>query len=342
MIGLIAARVVAGLVIVLVAGYGTGALVYRGPASMPLRRALVASWLILAVAALAGLLWSIWLLPGLFAGAAVVFGIGWARVRPRGDRDWAEDVARELVVTREGDDVTLGNVRNFVWRTREDYTPRWETRRVNAADIVAVDLVVSYWAGPLIAHTLVSFAFRDGRHLCFSVEVRRLAGGHFSALGGLFRQCELVLVAADERDVIRTRTNVRGENVYLYRVGLPPDDARALFHAYLDTAGRLGRRPRFYNTLTANCTTLIYDMVKPIVPGVPWDWRLLLSGRLPDYLYRLGAMDTRMPRAELTERGHINARACACDRGPGHTARNFSAAIRRGLPAPEGWPTPPP
>ncbi len=195
--------------------------------------------------------------------------------------------------------------------------------------------------GPTIAHTLVSFAFADGRHLVFSVEVRRLAGEDFSAIGGLFRQCELALVAADERDIVRTRTTARREDVYLYRVALPPDRIRALFEAYLDTAETLERQPRFYNTLTSNCTTLVYDMVKAIVPGLPWNWRLLASGHLPEYLYDLGALDTRLTLDELRRRCCINEPAIASDI-EGRASADFSDAIRRELPAPEGTPPPPP
>ncbi|MGN8199308.1 Lnb N-terminal periplasmic domain-containing protein [Salinisphaera sp. RV14] len=338
---LIAARVVAGLLVLLVAGYGTGALWFRGPNPRALRIALIAAWWAAALGGLAGLIAADRLGPAIFALAGLAFALWWAQIRPRSDRPWADDVARVLHVERHGPQVRLHNVRNFDWRTRDDYTPRWEIRDYDLDQLIAVDLVASYWMGPTIAHTLVSFAFADGRHLVFSVEVRRLAGEDFSAIGGLFRQCELALVAADERDIVRTRTTARREDVYLYRVAMPRHAIRALFEAYLDTADTLEYRPRFYHTLTSNCTTLVYDMVKAIVPGLPWNWRLLASGHLPEYLYDLGALDTRLPLAELRRRGCINAAAIASD-SDGHASPDFSDAIRRGLPAPEGAPTPPP
>ncbi|MDA3922831.1 MAG: DUF4105 domain-containing protein [Salinisphaera sp.] len=338
---LIAARLVAELLIVAVLVYGAGALWFRGPAPEALRYVLFGVWIISGVAAIIGLVVTYWVTLWIFAGATLVFAGWWTCITPSADRPWAPDVARTLGVARDGAMVTLTNVRHFDWRTHDDYTARWETRQYHLDHLIAVDLVASYWMGPAIAHTLVSFAFSDGRHLVFSVEVRRLAGKEFSALGGLFRENELVLVAADERDIVRTRTNARGEDVYLYRVALPPADIRALFEAYLKTAGRLRERPRFYNTLTSNCTTLIYDMVEPIVPGVPWNWRLLASGYLPEYLYDLGALDTRLPMAELRQRGHINQRALASDIN-GHASPDFSSAIRRGLPYPSSTPAPPP
>ena len=340
-LALVAARLVAGLLVILVAAYGAGALWFRGPATRALRIGLICIWCLCALAGLFGLALPERLGPAIFALAGLAFALWWARVRPRSDRPWAADVERLLHVERAGSLVRLDNVRNFDWRTRDDYTARWETRCYDLDQLIAVDLVASYWMGPTIAHTLVSFAFADGRHLVFSVEVRRLAGEDFSAIGGLFRQCELALVAADERDIVRTRTTARREDVYLYRVALPPTGIRALFEAYLDTAETLERQPRFYNTLTSNCTTLVYDMVKAIVPGLPWNWRLLASGHLPEYLYDLGAIDTRLTLDELRRRCCINEPAIASDTD-GRASTDFSDAIRHGLPAPEGTPPPPP
>lgn len=327
--------------------WGGLALWFRGPASRRITAALIAGWSLPGVAALCALL-----LPSLSGprtAALTVFGVGfaalclwWLSIRPSQARDWSPDVARLLDAEVDGDRVTLHNVRCFAWRTREDFTARWETRHYDLATLRSVDLIVSYWMGPTIAHTLVSFGFDDGRQLAFSVEVRRTRGQLFSAVGGFFKQSELVLIAADERDIVRTRSNVRGEAVYLYRVGMPAAAMRDLFHAYLDEAGSLQRAPRFYDSLSSNCTTLVFKMVRRIVPGLPLDRRLLLSGHLPEYIYDLGALDTSRPFAELRARGHINARALASDSNgqasasDDDTSAAFSRAIRRGVPDPDG------
>ena len=70
--------------------------------------------------------------------------------------------------------------------------------------------------------------------LCFSIKTRKEIGESYSAIGGFFRQFELIYVAADERDVIRGRTNFRrGEDVYLYRTTVPPEKARERFMDYI-------------------------------------------------------------------------------------------------------------
>lgn len=321
--------------------WGALALWYQLPGPLVVVVAVMAGWGLLGlIAALATLRLSLvrrhrrWM-TGLWLAAAVVLLVWWQTITPRGDRDWADDVARLPRAEIQGDRVTIDNVRNFDWQTPQRYTERWEQRTYDLSELESTDLIVSYWMGPAIAHTLVSFGFEDGRQLVFSVEIRRQRGEAFSAIGGFFKQFEMALIAADERDIVRTRSNVRQEDVHLYRVALPDDAARALFLAYLDQADALRQAPAFYNTLTSNCTTLVFDMVKRIIPGLPSDYRLLLSGYLPDYLYDLGALDTSRPLAELKSRGYINLRAQAADNG-GHAAPDFSAMIRDGVPAPDG------
>ncbi|MES1924253.1 DUF4105 domain-containing protein [Salinisphaera sp. T31B1] len=331
------------LIIAAAAAWGGLALWFRGPDTLAATLILVIGWSLLGLAVLASLcvpghaaarLWALAVFALTFAGVFV----WWSTITPRQDKNWAPDVARLLDARITGDIVTLDNVRNFAWHSsREDFTARWESRQYDLSQLTSVDLVVSYWMGPKIAHTLVSFGFADGRYLVFSVEVRRTRGQQFSPIADFFKESELVLVAADERDIVRTRSNVRGEQVYLYRVAMPAAERRSLFAAYVDEAQQLQRRPRFYNTLTSNCTTIVYDMVKRIVPGLPWDVRLILSGYLPDYIYDLGALDTRRPFAELHRLGYINDRALASDVN-GHASEDFSQAIRRGVPDPQNPP----
>jgi len=124
------------------------------------------------------------------------------------------------------------------------------------------------------------------------------------------------------------RTNVRNEDDYLYRLKLPVTTIRSLFLAYVGEANSLVSTPRFYNTITVNCTTLIYHMMRGIVGYLPLDYRLLLSGYLPGYVYKVGGLDTRYSLAQLRQFGRITGRARAAD----HSAY-FSADIRAGIPA---------
>lgn len=314
--------------VVLLGAWGVLALGYQVPGGRIVRVSVATLWG-LACLVLIGVIAYGAVIVGvtIFALAFVVLLLWWRRIPPSNDRDWADDVARMTTGVVAGSQVTLDNVRCFDWRTTTAYDPRWESRIYDLSRLNTVDMVLSYWSMSAIAHVLVSFGFGDAGHVVFSVEIRREKTESFSELGGFFKEFELSVIACDERDVIRLRTNVRGEDVYLYRVNMTPVHMRALFLAYVAEANELSRKPRFYNTLSVNCTTLVYQMMRRIVGRLPLDFRLLLSGYLPGYVYRVGALDSRYPLEDLRAFGRISERARRSDRSPG-----FSADIRAGIP----------
>lgn len=267
-----------------------------------------------------------------FVLATACLLLWWGTLQPSHQRVWADDVAQLLEARVEGNYVHLKNVRNFEWRSEADYTPRWESRTYDLDRLRSADLILSYWMGPHIAHTLVSFGFDGGERVVFSLEIRKERHESFSAVSGFFRQFEQVLVAADERDIVRTRSNTRGEDVYLYRLQMSQANVRALFLEYLHAANELQRTPRFYNTLTSNCTTIVFELARLIAPALPMDYRLLLSGHFAEYVYDLHGLTPGYRYRELQELGYINERALDSDA----SGDDFSMSIRQGVP---GTPT---
>jgi hypothetical protein len=185
--------------------------------------------------------------------------------------------------------------------------------------------------GPAIAHVFVSFGFGDD-HVAVSVEARREEGEGYSSIQGFFKRFELIYVVGDERDLIRVRTNYRRdppEDVYLYRVRAPVENIRRLFLEYVRAINELAERPRFYDTLTTNCTTTVALHTR-VNPGhLPLSWKVLLSGHAAEYVYEEGRLDTSLPFAELQRRSRVNDAARAADQAP-----DFSRRIRAGLPGP--------
>src|SRR5580698_6763327 len=324
----VSSLLLATLVIGLPAAWATLAIWYQAPGGQPLKVILALLWVAFSVAMLIAL-WQgrpgVALLTFALGFGAVLFW--WQQIAPSNDRMWADDVARISSGTVDGGHVTLHNVRNFDWRTNDDYTQRWETRSYDLDKLDSVDMIMSYWDGWAIAHMLVSFGFSDGQHVAFSVEVRREKNKTYSEIGGFFKRYGLSIIAADERDVIRVRTNVRGEDDYLYRIRMPLPAMRTLFLGYVAQADQLVNVPRFYNTITVNCTTLVYHMMKRIIGYLPWSYRLLFTGYLPAYVYRVGGLDQRFTLEELRALGRITDRARQSDRSD-----SFSADIRKGIP----------
>ena len=280
------------------------------------------------------------ILPIMAGGLALMLAIllWWATISPRNDRDWAPEVAQLLQIhipPGQANRVQLRHVRNFTWRSEEDFTPHWETRDYDLSQLRSVDMALGYWMGPAIAHTLVSFGFANGEHLVFSVEIRKERGEGFDALAGFFKQYEMALVAADERDILRLRTQARGEQVYMYRVNMAPKDMQALFMAYAHQAELLAHAPSFYHTLTANCTTIVWQLARRIGQQLPLDWRLLASGYLPEYLRDIHGLHSLQPLSVLRTKGHIDARANSwqptADMSDAEASIDFSRHIRAGM-----------
>ncbi|WP_297323024.1 DUF4105 domain-containing protein [uncultured Bartonella sp.] len=244
------------------------------------------------------------ILPVMFIGV----GIWWSSIKPTLDRDWAPELARMVTAEFDRHDrniVRIRNIRDFDWITPDRAKPAWKDETYNIDDICALDVYLSYWMGPYIAHTLVGFTFKDGRHLVFSAEIRRTKEQNFSAIGGFFKEFELIIIAAPEEDIIKLRTDIRRENVYRYSIRVGQDKMRALFVDYLENANELAHKARFYNTLTTNCTTVVFNMARILYPGLPPDWRIIFSGQLPSYLYKLKLIETQKSLATIVDEAHI-------------------------------------
>ena len=319
-------------VLLLATLWGAGAIWMRLPLGEFGRGAVAA----LFVAAMLAAMVALWRQQPLLSVALVVplwaLLLGWwATILPSNDRDWQPDVAHVARAHIDGDVLTVENVRNFTWRSDTDFDERWETRHYRLSQLQGADLFLSYWAGPLIAHAIISFTFADSDPLAFSIEIRKEKGESYSSTAGFFKTYELAVLAADERDIVKVRSTVRGEDVRLFRLDMQPETVRGLLGEYVAVANDVSATPRWYNTLTANCTTIIYRMARRMDPRIRLDWRILLPGKLPSYLRETEFVSRAVSLDELIAAGRIGPRAAAPPPDPG-----FSARIREGVPYPAG------
>ncbi len=264
-----------------------------------------------------------------FAGvaAATLLVTGWwFTQKPSNTRTWQPDVAQAAWAEVNGDVVTLHNVRNCDYRTEDDYTARWETRTLHLSQLTGIDIGIDYWGSPYMAHPMLSFQFADALPVVMSIETRKEKGESYSAIGGLYRQYELIYLATDERDAFRVRTNYRkGEEIYLYRTTLTPKQARGRFMEYIGAMNSMREKPRWYNAITTNCTTAIRSQH---ADRPPFDWRMLVNGYMDELLYEKSSIVTGgLPFPELKKRALINPAAQAADQSP-----DFSKLIRANRP----------
>ena len=250
-------------------------------------------------------LWSI----GLLILAHFIFSL---IVRPSLNRDWNIDQAVLARATFNSNLVSISNIRNINYRTTKDYDVRYYDKTFDINKLESVWYMVEPFAGhgAGAAHTLVSFGFEGGDYVSISAEIRKEKGESFSAVKGLLRQYELVYVIADERDVIKLRSNYRKDEVFLYPVRTTKERMRELFISMLKRANKLATEPEFYNTLVSTCTTNIVAHINEIVPGrVPFSFKVLMPAYSDELAYKLGLFDTSMTLEQLREKYRINARA---------------------------------
>ena len=262
-----------------------------------------------------------------FLGLFFVVVVWWISIPPSRDRPWRPEVAVMPRVIIDGDRVRITGVRNFDYRSRNDFTVRYEEREISPSHLKAIDFFVSYWSEGLVGHTFLSFIFDNAPPLAISIETRPEVGEGFAPIASIFKQFELIYVVGDEHDLVRVRTNYRKETVYLYRLNASDIDARRLLLVYLDRINELADRPEWYHLLSNSCTINIVRYLNAAGRVGRFDIRHLLNGLVDSYLYHSGRVDTALPFDELRRRSLINEAAQAADAAP-----DFSQRIRASLP----------
>jgi hypothetical protein len=267
--------------------------------------------------------------------ALFFIGVGvwlWSGLVPSNQRNWTPDVKAVPHAEVNGNEVTIHNVRNFRYRTENDFDQNYETRVVNLNELSEVDIVAVYWGSKAIAHIMVSFGFQNGTFLAFSIETRKEQGEAYSAINGFFRNYELAYVVADERDVIALRTTYRAptEDVYVLRTRIALENGRKLFGEYVRRINDLREHPKFYNTLTTNCTTTVLQQIQAVGAYGTYSWKILLSGYVPEYLFDTGTLMPGLSLDEIMSSSRVNERSMSVP-----LDENYSNAIRVGVPRPE-------
>lgn len=318
-------------ILILITGWGICAIYFGDSRTSTIQTALALGFGLSGLLTLIALVFPPWryLLLVVHGVLFAVTLVWWLSIAPSNNREWQKDVEKLSYATFEGDLVTVNNIRNFDYSSESDYRPAYYNKTYDLTKLQGVDLFAIYWMGPAIAHTIMSFNFGDDNHLAISIEARKEKNESYSSIKGFFRQYELIYIVADERDIIRLRTNYRQnppEDVYFYSIQVPKGSAKEFFLEYIKSINKLHESPAFYNTLIENCTTMIWIHSR-VNPGhLPFSWKILLSGYVPEYLYESGRLDHRLPFPDLQQRAYINTEAHQADQ-----AADFSKRIRKAM-----------
>ena len=259
--------------------------------------------------------------------ALAVIIIPRAFIQPSNERDWSPEFAKTGSSTRQGDVVTLRNMRNFSYTREGDMSERWETKTVRLSNLKSMDLFHTTFGADRIAHPILSFDFGPDGRICLTVETRREKGEGFSVIGGLYKMFELQYLFTTEEDSVRLRASVRDDKVYMYRIDMPREEAIALFLSATDVQNDLAKKPRFYHIMFSNCTTSLRERLPKDQRGKS-DIRMLFNGLLDEYLYENGKIKTDgLSFSELRKRAYISPVAQEA-----HDRPEFSRIIREGRP----------
>ena len=319
------AAVVRGLFLALLVAWATLAIYYSNLPWPALRLASAAAFAAFSI-------WALWVSPNrnrFFAFVGTFFAVvtWWVLIPPSHDREWRPEVAVMPRAFIDGDRVRFTGVRNFDFRSRNDFTVRWDEREVERSHLIGIDFYVSYWSEGPVGHTFLSFIFDNAPPLAVSIETRPEVGESFAPIASLFKQFELIYVVGEERDLVGLRTNHRNETVYLYRLNTSAADARRLFDIYVQRINELAERPEFYHLLSNSCTINIIRYANAAGRAGRFDIRHLLNGLIDSYLYHSGRVDTTLPFPELRRQSLINEAAQQAG-----DAADFPERIRANLP----------
>ncbi|WP_170482474.1 lipoprotein N-acyltransferase Lnb domain-containing protein [Ruegeria arenilitoris] len=309
--------------------WGTLALWYKLPGSELLVLGFAASFAAFGIGTLVAFFTSMrWRFFAAFVAALIAVNVWWNSLVPPSDGNWDPEVERQVTGIINGDILTLQNVRAFNWRTEGDFDKRWVTRTYDLSQITSTDLFMSYWAGPEMAHFMLSFGFANGDYLTWSVEVRREIDSTFSPVADFFKAHTISVIAAEERDVVGLRSNIRKERVQLFRVDRNPGDTR-LLEAFVAAANEVAENPHWFNSVFTNCSRSVVLLARHVGIKLPIDYRIIVNGYFPNYLYEMGVLNTDFSIEDLYRLGDITERALAEG-----LSDNYSTSIRLGVPKP--------
>ncbi len=227
---------------------------------------------------------------------------------PSNDRAWDVPFSKLNTVTFNDDgSLTIHDLRDFTYATGTTKTTQWKDVTVRPEDIESVWFFLDLFAPktPQVGHTFLSFRMKDGSAIAFSIEARREATESYSFIGGFLRRYELQYLWGTERDLVAQRTVLKNEQLYMFPLVVSSAQREGLLKEFAKETNKLAEKPRWYNTLTANCTNLLAKIINIYQPHMlPYDISWNLTGLADGYLERQGFIATNGRTREQVRTDH--------------------------------------
>lgn len=214
---------------------------------------------------------------------------------PRPDK-WQPSWEHAPQFTLSDDKLTVRNLRDFRYRSEQDFDCIWRSETYDLSQIIGADFAECHWDGmEAICHTMLSFAFADGKHLVVSAETRLPEGEEQNAIAGLYKRYGLIYLFGTEEDIFALRTNHRREDLLLMPLNIKPETARTMLLHFVKLAQQTEQRNEAYNTLSNNCSSGVMCTFRQVAPHMPAIYNLapVHNGSVSKLLYRHGAFITR-------------------------------------------------
>jgi len=104
----------------------------------------------------------------------------------------------------------------------------------------------------------------------------------------IYAKYELAYTWGTERDFVTRRVLYLKHPVKMYPLTLDAERTQRLFLALIRKTNEIAEHPRFYNTLTANCTNMLAEIANEVKPGsIPYDISWNLPGLSDTYLMKI-------------------------------------------------------
>lgn len=221
---------------------------------------------------------------------------------PRHDRDWGVGVSRMPVFeTMPDGQWRLHNMRAFEFSAHHA-AKDWRETTLDPADLEEIWFFTEpFPAFKGAAHTFISFVFggETDQTIAISVEARKERGEVYSGFNGLFNKFELIYLWSTEKDVLTRIAIGLDHDLYAYKLDVTTEQSREILDHFIERTNELKDRPRFYNTITSNCTNELVKSINGAFPGaLPWHFSHVLTGYAARRLHHLGFLDHETPRFE--------------------------------------------